>query len=133
MNKAFIACTGLLLLNLPSNNAFAAKNLTQCEQVKDDDSKYLRCLDIVKASVERELQTWINNQIFKLEEKTLVTGRESALTTFKRSQNNFLTFRENNCRWQYLALSPGKSAVPTYKKCFINISKTRITELSQLD
>jgi len=133
MNKAIFTYACTLLLTLLPDTAIAAKTLEQCEKLKGDDSEYLQCLDIVKESVERELQTWINNQVFKLEELALVTGRESALTMFKRSQNNFITFRENNCRWQYLALSPGKKAAPAYKKCFIDVSKTRIAELSRFD
>jgi uncharacterized protein YecT (DUF1311 family) len=51
---------------------------------------------------------------------------------FKRSQNNFVTFRDNDCRWQYLMLSPEKGASNAYKKCYIALSKSRIKELSQI-
>ena len=82
--------------------------------------------------VDRELQTWINNQTFLLEDLVLTTGRGSALTMFNRSQTNFITFRENNCRWQYLALSPSKDAGPAFKKCYILSTQTRIKELEQI-
>ena len=100
---------------------------------KTTNIAFSQCLDGVKNSVDRELQTWINNQVFILEDIELATGRSSALVMFKRSQSNFITFRENNCRWQYLAISPGTGAGPAYKKCYIKLSKIRIQELSQIN
>lgn len=133
MNKAIKTGLSLLMLTGISNTALAGKTLAQCGKIKANNLEYSQCLDNVKEHVDRELQTWINNQVFQLEERALVTGRRSALSMFKRSQDNFITFRENNCRWQYLALSPGKEAAPAYKKCYILVSKSRIEELSQLD
>ena len=121
---------GLQSLLLPVANA--AKTLENCDEIKDNTIEYSQCLDVVKEAVDRELQTWINNQIFTLEELALVTGRKSALAMFKRSQKNFITFRENNCRWQYLAISPSIQAAPAYKRCYILLSKTRIKELDRL-
>ena len=109
------------------------KVIKDCEKQLEKRIEYSQCLDRVKEVTNRELQTWVNNQTFILEEFALKTGRKSALEMFRRSQRNFITFRENNCRWQYLANSPSISAAPAYKKCYIRVSKTRIKELSQLD
>ncbi len=115
-----------------SLNAHAAKTVEICQQEQKTVADFSRCLDGVKDLVDRELQTWVNNQTFILEENSLVTGRRSALEMFKRSQRNFITYRENNCRWQYLALSPGTGAAPAYKKCYVLLSKDRINELSKI-
>ena len=112
--------------------AFAAKkNIASCEKV-EDKIEYSQCLDTVKKYSEKELQTWVNNQVFNLEELALKTGRKAPLAMFKRSQKNFITFRENNCRWQYLAISPDKKAANAFKKCFIQTNNRRIKELEML-
>ena len=111
-------------------NANQGRTIKSCEKKKINNVEYSQCLDHVKESIDRELQTWINNQTFLLEEFALTTGRRSALIMFQRSQKNFLKFRENNCRWQYLAVSPSVTAASTYKKCYIFISKSRINELN---
>lgn len=124
-----------LLLSAPS---YALKTLDKCEKAEqaaqtDKATEQLsRCLDGVKAVIDRELQTWVNNHTFNLEEKALIDGRYSALKMFKRSQSDFITFRENDCRWQYLVISPEKGAGNAYKKCYILLSKSRIKELSQV-
>ena len=113
--------------------ASAANTLEKCDKKQTSQSTisdYSRCLDGVKEAVDRELQTWVNNQLFNLEELALSTGRTSALNMFKRSQSNFITFRENNCRWQYLAITPSVDASSTFQKCYILVSKSRIKELS---
>ncbi|NMP31367.1 DUF1311 domain-containing protein [Thalassotalea sp. M1531] len=110
-----------------------AKSVEDCDTKQTDNIEYSRCLDGVKESIDRELQTWVNNQVFILEEFALQTGRKSALNMFKRSQSNFIKYRENNCRWQYLALSPGTGAGPAYKKCYIKLSQNRIEELNALN
>ncbi|MCW8832625.1 MAG: DUF1311 domain-containing protein [Colwellia sp.] len=118
-----------LFLTFPAN---AAKTLSECQQAELTDSEMSSCLDGVIKIVDRELQTWVNNHIFNLEEKALITGRQSALKMFKRSQSNFITFRNNDCRWQYLAVSPEKGANIAYKKCYIRLSQSRIEELGQV-
>ncbi|WP_448214273.1 lysozyme inhibitor LprI family protein [Colwellia sp. MEBiC06753] len=121
----------LIFTSVCLNQSVLAKSVADCDEKFTDNVEYSRCLDLVKDNVERELQTWVNNQVFVLEEMALKTGRTSPLKMFKRSQDDFIKFRENNCRWQYLALSPGTGAAPAYKKCFITISKNRIDELSE--
>ena len=110
----------------------AQKTILECEKEQATIEKQSRCLDLVIDEFERELQTWINNHVFNLEEKALTTGRYSALKMFKRSQNDFVTFRDNDCRWQYLAISPDKGADLAYKKCYIIVTQSRINELSKI-
>ena len=134
--KQTLILTSFLLL-LTSQKSFAepvmTKSVTNCERKFSDVMALSRCLDQVKESVDRVLQTWINNQIFVLEEFALKTGRKASLEMFKRSQRNFITYRENNCRWQYLHISPNVNAATAYKKCYINTTQNRIDELSQLN
>lgn len=118
---------------LLSNISYAKKTIDHCESTQQTTSGLSSCFDIVKEAVDRELQTWINNQVFILEEFALSTGRRSALEMFKRSQRNFITFRENDCRWQYLAISPGKGAAAAFKKCYILVSRDRIKELTAIN
>jgi uncharacterized protein YecT (DUF1311 family) len=131
MNKTFLIFF-LSLVLLSSHSVWAKKSIEACEETQKTSSSLSSCLDGVKENIDRELQTWINNQTFTLEEFALATGRRAALEMFKRSQRNFVAFRENNCRWQYLAISPGKGAASAYKKCYILVSKNRIKELSDV-
>ena len=118
------------------NSAEAAKTVGECQQGNDvnlSPSSISRCLDGVIEHVDRELQTWVNLHTFNLEEKALVNGRYSALKMFKRSQSNFITYRENDCRWQYLAVSPNKGASLAYKTCYVLLSQNRIAALSEIN
>ncbi|OUR61342.1 hypothetical protein A9Q74_09235 [Colwellia sp. 39_35_sub15_T18] len=122
--------TAQFLLTSP---AYAAKTLVECQQADLTMNEASSCLDGVTKAIDRELQTWVNNHVFNLEEKALITGRYSALKMFKRSQSNFITFRDNDCRWRYLMVSPEKGANVAYKKCYIQLSQLRIKELSQVN
>ena len=130
-NKATVI-TLLLLSQLSFASTTYAAKAEECQQEDTTTQEMSRCLDGVIETIDRELQTWVNNHVFNLEEKAMITGRYSALKMFKRSQSNFITFRENDCRWQYLAVSPEKGASIAYKKCYIQVSQTRITQLSQI-
>lgn len=133
-NKMLLAST-LLCPLLMTTPVHAAKNIKECQQQnaeKISSAPMSRCLDDVISVVDRELQTWVNLHTFNLEEKALVNGRYSALRMFKRSQSNFITYRENDCRWQYLAVSPERGADLVYKTCYVQSSQSRITELSKI-
>jgi uncharacterized protein YecT (DUF1311 family) len=132
MNKIFTYSLALAFYFI-STSSYAKKSVEHCEATQNTTSGLSSCLDVVKEAVDRELQTWINNQVFILEEFALATGRRAALDMFKRSQRNFITFRENDCRWQYLAISPGTGAASAYKKCYILVSKSRIKELEEIN
>lgn len=107
-------------------------SIAKCDEAKLTAKKYSQCLDVVKERTEKELETWVNNQMFVLEELAKSTGRKSAYVMFQRSQKNFITYRENNCKWQFLVELPSSVAAPSYKKCFIMTSKDRINELSRI-
>jgi uncharacterized protein YecT (DUF1311 family) len=132
MNKIFTYSLTLAFCFL-STVSYAKKSVEHCESTQNTTSGLSSCLDVVKEAVDRELQIWINNQVFILEEFALATGRRAALDMFKRSQRDFITFRENDCRWQYLAISPGTGAASAYKKCYILASKSRIKELEVIN
>lgn len=134
-NKILLASTLLFpfLIALPVH---ATKSIEECQKQvtgKLSSDPMSRCLDGVIAFVDRELQTWVNLHTFNLEEKALVNGRYSTLKMFKRSQSNFITYRENDCRWQYLAISPEKGADIAYKACYVMLSQNRITALSNIE
>lgn len=130
INKYFLFANIILGLSLTSNAANATKSLSDCADKVEDIEGYSMCLDRVKDATDSELQIWINNQTFELEELAASTGRRSPLDMFNRSQRNFIEYRENNCRWQYLANSPSSEAASIYKMCYIFLSKNRIKELS---
>jgi uncharacterized protein YecT (DUF1311 family) len=131
-NKILALSVFILSQSFLSAPAFAEKTIDECEKVSSTQKKLSRCFDTLSSGLDRELQTWVNNHVFNLEEKALLTGRHAALKMFKRSQNDFITFRDNDCRWQYLAISPSKGADLAYKKCYIIITKNRISELSKV-
>lgn len=131
-NKVTVISLFLLGQFTLAASAHAAKTAEECQQEDATIAEVSRCLDGVIETVDRELQTWVNNHVFNLEEKAMLTGRYSTLKMFKRSQSNFITFRENDCRWQYLAVSPEKGASIAYKKCYIQVSQARITQLSKI-
>ncbi len=114
----------------------AANNIDECQKQtaeKISAASISMCLDEVISYLDRDLQTWVNLHTFNLEEKALVNGRHSALKMFKRSQSNFITYRENECRWRYLAISPSRGADLAYKNCYAMLSQSRITALSKID
>lgn len=130
MNKKFLLSLSLLTISLISQQSRAVTSLKDCDNVRANESQLSRCLDSMIDSLDKELQTWINHHTFNLEEKALINGRYSALKMFKRSQSNFISFRENDCRWRYLAISPDKGAGNAFKQCFVELTKARITQLS---
>lgn len=106
--------------------------IMKCKLSNTEQKKYSQCLDLVKIKTDRELETWVNNQTFTLEEVANTTGRRAAYELFKRSQKNFVTYRENNCKWQFLSQLPSNDSANTYKECYILTSKDRIKELSRI-
>lgn len=137
MIKTFASLLLFILFTSPllaaSTPTRFVKTVKACESKHSEVKELSMCLDQVKESVDRELQTWINNQTFILEEFALKTGRKASLEMFNRSQRNFINYRENNCRWQYLHISPNILAAPAYKKCYINTTQYRINELSKIN
>ncbi|MBA6391342.1 DUF1311 domain-containing protein [Colwellia sp. BRX10-3] len=131
-NKNLSKC--ILASFLLFSSAVMAKNTVEvCETTMDTTAEVSRCLDGIKEKKDRELQTWVNNQVFILEESAANNGRRTSLDMFKRSQRNFISYRENNCRWQYLLIAPNAGAPVAYKKCYITLTQYRIEELTNLD
>lgn len=133
MKKIFIALfiTYSFILT-PLCQAKNSKAIELCKSKTDNSVDYSVCLDQVKEKAEKELMTWFNNQIFILEDEAKSTGRHAALKIFKRAQKNFEKYREDNCRWQYIAYGTGNKALPVYKECYIQLTQQRSFELSQL-
>jgi uncharacterized protein YecT (DUF1311 family) len=124
----------LLLSLLGFSTAAMAKNtIEMCEANMKTVDEVSHCLDGIKKNKDRELQTWVNNQTFILQELANNSGRSSSLNIFKRSQLNFIRYREDNCRWQYLVLAPDAGAAVAYKKCYNTLTQYRIEELTQLN
>ncbi len=133
MTKKILTLSVLIITQyIFSTPVYAQKTVDECEKTEKTVEKQSRCFDHVKDVLDRELQTWVNNHVFNLEEKALVSGRYSALKMFKRSQSDFIAFRNNDCRWQYLAISPKQGADIAYKKCYILVTQSRIHELSMV-
>jgi len=116
-----------------SSTAMAKNTVQGCEEKMATTTELSRCLDDIKEKKDRELQTWVNNQTFILEELAASNGRRATINMFKRSQRNFISYRENNCRWQYLVETPDPSAASAFKKCYITLTQYRIEELSSLN
>lgn len=105
---------------------------TTCDRKSQQQIDYSRCLDAQLEQAERELQTWENNHLFKLQEMAEKTGRDDPLKVFKRSRSNFKQFRTDHCRWQYLALIPDSQAgASVYKECTIEQIKFQTELLSK--
>mgnify|MGYP005988636421 FL=1 len=107
--------------------------IEMCEKKMKILSKISACLDIEKRNKDQELETWITNQTLILKELATNTGRSSAYNMFERSQRNFVKYRENNCRWQFLAITFNTSAAIAYKKCYIRLTQYRIDEFMKIN
>lgn len=132
-NKLFIIIALCTLSAASFAQAAKEKTIDNCKEKTKSKINYSICLDEVKLSKDRELTTWVNNQVFILDEIAKETGRSSSLKIFKRSQADFEKYRENSCRWQFIAYGQDNKAVPIYKECYIKLTKHRINELSSLN
>lgn len=127
----FIQCTVLMLLVSSINvSAETHMNILSCAN-KHSGSNLSACLDTVKNNVDKELVIWVNNQSFVLDAIKQETGRGAALRIFNRSMSRFNSYREDNCRWKYLSIAPEKGADIAYKTCYIELTQTKINELSK--
>ena len=118
---------------LVSSTVMAKDTVAMCESKMSTTAELSACFDGIKQKKDRELQTWINNQVFILEAVARRSGHRTSLDMFNRSQRNFISYRENNCRWQYLLVAPDASAATTYKKCYITLTQYRIEELTNIN
>ncbi|WP_426370392.1 lysozyme inhibitor LprI family protein [Pseudocolwellia sp. HL-MZ7] len=133
MKKLLLVTTLSILFSSFHVTAKAPSSIiSQCDEQELEKKAYSQCLDLVKIKIDRELETWENNQLFILEDVAETTGRQSAFNMFKRAQRNFITYRDSNCKWQFLAELPSNDSAPVYKECYILTTKDRINELSRV-
>ncbi len=133
MKKLVIVSSMCILFSSFNSTAKSSSIISQCDDKNSERAEYSQCLDLVKIKIDRELETWENNQLFILEDIAKTTGRQSAYNMFKRAQKNFITYRDNNCKWQFLAQLPSNDSAPAFKECYILTTKDRIKELSRLN
>lgn len=134
MKKKLFITIALCVLSTASYSQLSKdKTINSCKKKTKSQIDYSICLDEVKLSKDRELTTWVNNQVFILDEVAKSTGRTSTLKIFKRSQTHFEKYREDNCRWQFIAYGQDNKAIPVYKECYIKLTKQRIDELASLN
>jgi uncharacterized protein YecT (DUF1311 family) len=129
MNKVIPALL-LSLIFFPAISS-AQNALQVCEKESQELEKLSACYDILIERKNRDLQTWVNNQEFLLQEVEKNTGRDGALKVFKRGHKNFIRFREDNCRMYYLSKMPAPEASTDYKRCLIITTQQRIDELME--
>lgn len=132
-NKLFIVMALFTLSTTSHAQLSKDKTIDSCKKKTKSQIDYSICLDEVKLSKDRELTTWVNNQVFILAEIAKSTGRTSTLKIFKRSQTDFEKYREDNCRWQFIAYGQDNKAIPVYKECYIKLTNQRIEELASLN
>jgi uncharacterized protein YecT (DUF1311 family) len=115
-------------------NATPIEEIATCQaKHKKDKKRYLRCLDALNNQFEREMTTWENSVLYKLEEASKTSGRGEAIAGFKKSIKHFQNYRKVNCQWHYMAFLPDvMMASARLKECQVDMSKDRITKLSQL-
>jgi uncharacterized protein YecT (DUF1311 family) len=107
----------------------ASPLLKNCESIKKNNSEYGKCLDQAIDAIDRTLSIWIENQTFALEAIVRATGRKTVQKLFKKSHQDFISYRKNDCRWQYLVISPDANAAAAYKTCYISLSQKRVDQL----
>lgn len=121
-------CSSLLMLI--SADVAAKDVLADCEKMTSS-TKIAQCLDYVKNKKDRELAIWVKNQSEVLSQLATKQGSKSALLMFKRSQQHFNNFREDNCRWYFLATDEQNHPASKYKTCYIKLTQRRINELKK--
>jgi uncharacterized protein YecT (DUF1311 family) len=98
-----------------------------CDQTKLNKVDYMQCLDQQLEHSRRELTTWENNHLFKLEEQANSTGRKDGLKLFNKARQSFALYSEQDCRWQFIGQLPDSNAASAfYKQCQLHHLKQRI-------
>lgn len=121
----------LLLLGLISVFSVSAQQV--CEQSTLNKVDFMQCLDQQLEQVRRELTTWENNHLFKLEEQANSTGRQDGLKLFNKARQSFTLYTEQDCRWQFIGQLPDNTAASAlYKQCQLFHLKQRIELLKQV-
>lgn len=121
----------VLLIGLLSVFPLSAQQA--CDQSKLNKVEFMQCLDHQLEQTRRELTTWENNHLFKLEEQAASTGRQDGLKMFNKARQSFSTYIEQDCRWQFIGQLPDSAtASASYKQCQLYHLKQRIELLKQV-
>lgn len=104
-----------------------------CDKASLSNVGYMQCLDQQLEFSKRELTSWENNHLFKLEELASSSGRQDGLKSFNKARQTFTLYTEQDCRWQFIAQLPDKNAASaSYKQCQLYHLKQRIELLKQV-
>ena len=105
-----------------------------CDASKLNKVDYMQCLDQQLEQSRRELTTWENNHLFKLEAQATSTGRKDGLKLFNKSRQSFALYIEQDCRWQFIGQLPDSNAASaSYKQCQLYHLNQRIELLKHVD
>lgn len=129
LTKTFINIVGFLVLSNTSTAAVAAFN-DGCDNEKSTNPRYIRCLENKITEQQNTAQTWRNKIEFDLTKKQNETGNVQLLKVFKRAEQEFTKYVEDNCRWRYLNLLPDTiAATITYKRCELQLNQQHVDAL----
>ncbi|MBU0911861.1 MAG: hypothetical protein KKF22_04935 [Gammaproteobacteria bacterium] len=121
----------LLLMGLLSVFPLSAQQA--CDQSTLNNVEFMQCLDQQLVQAKRELTSWENNHLFKLEEQAASSGRQDGLKLFNKARQSFSTYTEQDCRWQFIGQLPDNNAASaSYKQCQLYHFKQRIELLKQV-
>ncbi len=121
----------LVLIALISIFPLSAQQL--CDHTKSDKTGYMQCLDQQLEQNRRDLTSWENNHLFRLEAQANSTGRKDGLKLFNKARQSFSTYAEQDCRWQFIGQLPDSDAASVlYKECQLFHLKQRIEFLKQI-
>lgn len=122
-----------LLLSMVLVSAFPLYAQQACDQSTLNKVDYMQCLDQQLEQTRRELITWENNHLFKLEAQSTSTGRQDGLKLFNKARQTFTLYTEQDCRWQFIGQLPDNNAAGvSYKQCQLYHLKQRIELLKQV-
>lgn len=124
--KKWLFCVGMIA-------TLDAQAASLCAEKRQLQIEYFRCLDQELEKVQREVRSWENSHLFRLEELEKNTGRGEPLRVFKRSRQEFSKFSTDHCRWQYLALIPDSQAGSgAFKECMLQQLQIQVTILQNI-
>jgi len=126
-----IKTCGILMLGFTSFVSQAQFN-DGCDKEKTTNLSYLRCLDSKIVLEKRTANMWANKILLDLEKKQNETGNLQLLRVFKRAEQEFDKYVEDNCRWKYLNRLPDTiAAAIAFKRCELH-SVQKHTEILKL-
>lgn len=122
-----------LLLSIALLSVFPLCAQQLCDQNTQTKVEYMQCLDQQLEQSRRELTSWENNHLFKLEEQATSTGRQDGLKLFNKARQSFTLYSEQDCRWQFIGQLPDSTKASVfYKQCQLYHLNQRIELLKQV-